>query len=115
MRRILYGIEFFVALPAVLVAWSQIGGAAHFDAVDWQWKLACSVGFAWSAMRLTAAAGEPGPIWTRRFVLWSLGTMVLALTMGWQSYQVHLTEAADEVEMEDDAETKIQPTERPLL
>ena len=109
--RILYGIEFFAALPAILIAWNQIGGASHFDAIEWQWKLLCSGGLAWAVTRLTAAIAESDVLWTRRFVLWSLGVAALAFSMGWLSHQAHLNEKTEQ-DADEDGDVTIEETER---
>jgi hypothetical protein len=111
LSRILFAIEFFVALPAVLLAWSQIGGVGHFDAIAWEWKLACSTGLAYAAVRLTAATASAETVWNRSFVLWSLAVFTLVTAMGWQSYQVHLTEVTHvEGRTEESDEVEVQPT-----
>src|SRR5947208_13962829 len=56
--RLAYMVEFWIALIAVFVAWSQIGGQAHLDLMAWYIKLICGVAMAFCAVRMTIAIVE---------------------------------------------------------
>ncbi|HTP32220.1 MAG TPA: hypothetical protein VMJ75_08610, partial [Candidatus Acidoferrales bacterium] len=60
LLRLAYSALFLIALIAVFVAWSQVGGQSHIDLLPWWLKLALGVGMAFTVTRaaVSAVAGE---------------------------------------------------------
>ena len=54
--RLAYATQFLIALIAVFVLWSQVGGQSHLDLMPWYLKLCLGAGAAFAAVRASAAA-----------------------------------------------------------
>ena len=64
--RLAYATQFLIALIAVFVLWSQVGGQRHLDLMPWYFKLGLGGGAALAVVKATAAAvaeaaGTAGP------------------------------------------------------
>jgi hypothetical protein len=99
--RLVYIVEFLVAIPAVYTLWSQVGGQGHMDLMPWYWKMLLGVGACWAIVRLTAAMIERERTWTKRSVTWMICVLLFAISMGAATYYYHLHEAPDEPEQEE--------------
>lgn len=98
--RILYAIEFLLALMAALTLWSQSGGQYHLDLMPWYWKLGLTVAAAFAFTRLTMCwAGEPGG--RRSMTLWIVALLLLVACAGAVTYYYHLYEPTDSDENAD--------------
>jgi hypothetical protein len=102
LLRLAYTTQFLIALIAVFVLWSQVGGQSHLDLVPWYLKLVFGAGAAFAAVKATVAAvGRERP-WNGQSLRW-LGVMIaLLVCCGLASYYAHLNEETDE---EDQPET----------
>src|ERR1017187_4038728 len=49
--RLAYATQFLIALMAVFVLWSQVGGQSHLDLMPWHLKLALGAGAAFAVVR----------------------------------------------------------------
>ena len=99
--RLVYIIEFLVAVPAVYTLWSQVGGQGHLDLMPWYWKLAlgCAAGLA--IVRLSAAVISQERVVTLRSFTWMVCVLMVAVAMGMVTYYYHLHEATEETDQED--------------
>ncbi len=97
--RLLYIIEFFLALLAILALWSQVGGQTHLDLMPWHLKLALSLAMAAASVKATVAAVTSHRAWNRRTLLWLAVVVLLGIVMGMITYYYHLNEPRDEDDM----------------
>lgn len=88
--RLLFAVEFAVALIAVFTLWSQVAAQGHLDIIPWYWKLLLGPGTAFAAVKTTAAAMESGRPWTRRSVKWLAIMLALLAGCGMVTYYHHL-------------------------
>ena len=94
--RLAYATEFLIALIAVFVLWSQVGGQSHLDLMPWYFKLAFGAGAAFAVVKATAAAVSHEHAWNGRTLKW-LGIMVALLVgCGLASYYCHMYLETDE-------------------
>jgi len=98
LLRLAYTTQFLIALIAVFVLWSQVGGQSHLDILPWYLKLGLGGGAAFAAVKATmAAVGRERP-WNGQCLRW-LGVMLaLMVGCGLASYYAHLNEETDEEE-----------------
>jgi hypothetical protein len=88
--RLAYTTQFLIALIAVFVLWSQVGGQSHLDLMPWYLKLALGAGAAFAVVKATAAAVSHQHAWNGRTLKW-VGIMVALLVgFGLASYYCHL-------------------------
>lgn len=99
--RFAYCLEFLIAIIAVVMLWSQVGGQGHMDLLPWYTKLACIVSMSWFCVRFTAALVEQRKVWNRHTAIWFTGILLMALIMGGIVYYYHLHEVPDETDSED--------------
>jgi len=96
LLRLAYTAQFLLALIAVFVLWSEVGGQSHLDLLPWYLKLVFGVGAAFSAVKATAAAVGGEHPWNGRSLRW-IGVMIaLLVCCGLASYYAHLNEETDE-------------------
>lgn len=88
--RLAYAFEFLVALIAVYVLWSEVGGQSHLDLMPWYLKLGLGVGAAVAAVKATDAAVSHEHPWNGHTLKWFGITLVLLLGCGLASYYSHL-------------------------
>jgi hypothetical protein len=94
--RLAYTTQFLIALIAVFVLWSQVGGQSHLDLMPWYFKLAFGAGAAFAVVMATAAAVSHEHAWNGRTLKW-LGIMVaLLVCCGLASYYCHMYLETDE-------------------
>lgn len=70
LLRLVYAVEFLVALVAIFTAWSEIGGQAVLDLMHWGWKLGLSLILAASVVGFSAAIATEERLWTLRSARW---------------------------------------------
>jgi len=109
LLRIVYLVEFLIALVAVYTLWSQVGGQSHLDLIEWHWKLVLGVGLSLAVVLATASAFDAEKALNRASVAWSFIALILMLAMGSLTYYHHLHEQ-DEADQGSDAE--IEQTHR---
>jgi len=88
--RLAYATLFLIAVIAVFVLWSQVGGQAHLDLVPWYLKLVLGSGAAFAFVKAAAAAASHETAWNGRCLRWSGIFLVLLLGCGLASYYAHL-------------------------
>jgi hypothetical protein len=101
--RLAYTTQFLIALIAVFVLWSQVGGQSHLDLMPWYLKLALGTGAAFAVVMATAAAVSHEHPWNGRTLKW-LGIMVaLLVCCGLASYYCHMYLETDEGDDQQDS------------
>ncbi len=86
LLRLVYAFEFLIALVAIFTAWSEIGGQAALDLMNWGWKLGLSVTLAGTIVAYTAAVVSEDSIWTMRSARWLTAIVVVTLALGVVTY-----------------------------
>ncbi|HMC62144.1 MAG TPA: hypothetical protein VKJ01_23315, partial [Candidatus Solibacter sp.] len=99
--RLAYTTQFLIALIAVFVLWSQIGGQSHLDLMPWYLKLGLGTGTAFAAVRATAAAVGRERAWNSQSLKWFGLMLALLLGCGLASYYAHMNEDADQGDQQD--------------
>ena len=94
--RLVYVLEYLVAVVAILNLWTEVGGAGHMDLISWYTKLSLTLGLATSLVIATAAAVAGERVWNARTIGWSLVSLALMCAMGTASYYAHLHENDDQ-------------------
>lgn len=87
---------FLLALIAVFITWSQVGGQGHFDMIPWYWKLSLGLGLAWTVAGAARAAATQERAWNRDTLRWLAAAVAIAAGMGMLVYHYHLLEPVDE-------------------
>jgi hypothetical protein len=94
--RLAYATQFLIALIAVFLLWSEVGGQSHLDLMPWYIKLALGAGAAFAVVKATASAVSSEHAWNGRTLKW-LGIMVALLVgCGLASYYCHMYLETDE-------------------
>ena len=114
LLRLAYITQFLIALIAVFVLWSEVGGQSHLDLMPWYWKLALGGGSAFAAVKATmAAVGREKP-WNGQSLRW-LGVMLALLACcGLASYYAHLNEETDQDDEEQQTGSLTSELQRPF-
>ena len=113
LLRLVYIVEFLLALIAVFTLWGQVGGQAHLDLMAWYFKLALGVGMAYATVRATRAAMEGERGWNGGSLRWTGILVALAIAAGAITYYYHLYEPDDDQQDEPAAQTSIEPAQLP--
>jgi hypothetical protein len=99
--RLAYTTQFLIALIAVFVLWSQVGGQSHLDLMPWYLKLALGAGAAFAVVKGTAAAVSGETAWNGRTLRWLGIVLALLLGCGLASYYYHVYGESDEDDEQD--------------
>ncbi len=110
--RLAYATQFLIALIAVFVLWSEVGGQSHLDLMPWYLKLGLGGGAAFAAVKATAAAVSGPTAWNGGTLKWLGILLVLLIGCGLTSYFVHLYGESDEEDQDQD-QTMSLPSMRP--
>jgi hypothetical protein len=108
--RLAYATQFLLAVVAIFVLWSEVGGQGHLDLVPWYVKFTLGTGAALAFVMATAAAVSRPRTWNGRTLAWAGILLVLLIACGLASYYVHLydEDSGDEDE-ENVAVTMVSP------
>ena len=98
--RLAYTTQFLLALLAVFVLWSEVGGQSHLDLMPWYLKLVLGGGAAFAAVRATSAAVSHDRPWNGQTLRWAGILLALLIGCGLASYYVH--QYGEEDEEQDD-------------
>src|SRR5436305_1994839 len=109
LLRILYVLEYLLALLAVFTVWSQVGGQTHLELMAWYIKLFLGPGIAYAIVRTTMSAVAEERAWSGRTLRWTGMTLLLAAAAGLMSYYSHLYEPDDADDTAPTAQTSIAP------
>jgi len=103
LLRLAYATQFLIALIAVFVLWSQVGGQSHLDYMAWQAKLLLGGGAAFAVVKATAASVSGERAWNGKTLRWFGILLVLLVGCGLVSYYVHLYVEPDEDNQQNDS------------
>jgi hypothetical protein len=110
--RLAYATEFLIALIAVFLLWSEVGGQSHLDLMPWYLKLVLGTGAAFAVVKATAAAVAHEHPWNGRTLKW-LGIMAaLLVACGLASYYCHMYLESDEGDDQQDSARVMVPEAR---
>ena len=104
LLRLAYSTQFLIAVIAVFLLWSQVGGQSHLDLMPWYLKLGLGVGAAFAAVKATAAAVSHDHSWNGTSLKWFGIMLALLLGCGLASYYYHVYGETDEPD-EGDSQT----------
>src|ERR1700692_3450608 len=96
LLRLAYSTQFLIALIAIFMLWSQVGGQSHLDLVPWYLKLGLSAGAGFAAVKATAAAVSHDHAWNGPTLKWLGILLALLIACGLASYYQHLNGENDE-------------------
>jgi len=94
--RLAYATQFLLALIAVFVLWSEVGGQGHLDIMPWYLKLVLGGGAAFATVKATAAAVSNERSWNGQTLRWIGVLLLLLLGCGLVTYYYHLYGEEDE-------------------
>src|ERR1039457_4732738 len=101
--RLAYSTQFLIALIAIFVLWSQVGGQSHLDLLPWSVKLGLGLAAAYGVVRATAASVSGERAWNGQAVRWLALTMAVLAACGYASYYAHMNlEDTDEEDQQAD-------------
>ena len=101
--RLAYATQFLIALIAIFVLWSQVGGQGHLDLVPWHLKLLLGGGAAFCVVKATAGAVAGERAWNGKTLRWFGILLALLVGCGLASYYVHLYDESDEDDQQDNS------------
>jgi hypothetical protein len=96
LLRLAYSTLFLIALMAIFLTWSAVGGQGHLDLIPWYFKLVLGVGAAFAAVKATAAAVSRENAWNAATVKWFGILLALLVACGLATYYVHVYGESDE-------------------
>ena len=105
--RVVFGVEFLIALNTAFTVWSQVGGQGHLDLLPWYIKLVLVLAMAYSVVKLTAAALRHDSTWNRRSRAWLLMICGVAALMAAITYYYHLHESLDNPDSDENSSTSV--------
>ena len=108
--RLAYAALFLIALIAVFVLWSEVGGQVHLDLMPWYLKLALGASAALAVAKAAAAAVSHEHAWNGGTLKW-LGIMVAILVgCGLASYYSHMYLESDEEGSDEQNSAAVSPS-----
>jgi hypothetical protein len=105
--RLAYTTQFLIALIAMLMLWSEVGGPDHFDLTPWYLKLALTSGAAFAVVKATAAAVSRERAWNAATLRWCGILLAILIACGLVTLWVHRTQENDEGGEEEPSRTAI--------
>ena len=111
--RLAYATQFLIALIAVFVLWSQVGGQGHLDLMPWYLKLGLGAGAAYAAVKATAAAVSHTQTWNAGTLKWFGIMLALLIGCGLVTFYYHVYGETDEQDQQDDT-VSVEPASRLL-
>jgi predicted outer membrane lipoprotein len=112
--RLAYSTQFLIALMAVFVLWSQVGGQSHLDLLPWSVKLVLGLAAAYGVVRATAASVSGDRAWNGQAVRWLGFTLAVLAACGYATYYAHMNlEETDDADQQQD--TTISRMQIPVM
>jgi hypothetical protein len=90
LLRLAYSTLYLIALIAVFVAWSQVGGQTHIDLLPWWLKLVLGFAMALAIVRAASAAYSGDRAWNGQTLKWLGLTVALGVVCGMATYYAHM-------------------------
>jgi len=118
IHRLAYTTEFLIALVAIYVTWSEVGGQYHLDLMPWYLKLGLGGAAAFAAVKATAAAVSHERAWNLSSLRWLGILLALLVGCGLASYYTHVYGETDEQDEEDEQSSAlgwVRPADAPRL
>jgi hypothetical protein len=111
LLRLAYSALFLIALIAVYVTWSEVGGASHLELLPWYIKMGLGAATALAVVRTTACAVGGERAWNGQSVRWLGMVLVLATACGLSSYYAHmyLEDTDDETDVQQETTISALP------
>ncbi len=103
LLRLAYSTQFLIALIAIFILWSQVGGQTHLDLLPWHVKLALACAAAYCIVRATIAAVGNERGWNAQSVAWLGLTVAVLVVCGMASYWAHVNLEDTDEEAQQDA------------
>ena len=104
--RLAYTTQFLIALIAIFVLWSQVGGQSHLDLMPWYLKLGLGAGAAFAVVKATmSAVSHTEQPWNGSTLKWFGITLALLLGCGLATYYYHMYGETDEESDQEDTQT----------
>src|SRR5450755_485303 len=101
--RLAYLTQFLIALIAVFLLWSQVGGQSHLDLLPWSIKFGLGLAAAYGVVRATAASVSGDRAWNGQTVRWLGLTLAVLAACGYASYYAHMNlEESDDADQPQD-------------
>ena len=100
--RLAYTTQFLIALIAIFLFWSQVGGQGHLDLVPWYLKLGLGTGAAFSIVKATSAAVSRDSAWNGGTLKWVGILIAILIGCGLVTYYAHLYNETDEQDDQQD-------------
>jgi len=100
--RLAYTTQFLLALIAIFVLWSEVGGQSHLDLLPWHIKLVLGPGAAFCAVKATKAAVDHSAPWNGRTLKWLGLALLLMAGCGMASYYAHVYLEEDDSDQDQD-------------
>ena len=104
--RLAYVTQFLIAVLAVYVLWSEVGGQGHLDLMPWYLKLGLGGGAAFAVVKATVAAVEKPHAWNGSTLKWFGILLALLTACGLASYYYHVY-GEDDQDNQDDTVTSM--------
>src|SRR5579872_4627905 len=101
--RLAYITQFLIALVAVFVLWSEVGGQGHVDLIPWFGKRGLGAGAAFAIVKATAAAVSREPAWNGGTLKWFGILLALLIGCGLVTYYVHVYDEDQGGDEQDDS------------
>jgi hypothetical protein len=114
LLRLAYSTQFLIALIAVFLLWSQVGGQSHMDLMPWYLKLSLGAGVAFATVKATAAAVSQDRAWSGSTLKWFGIVLALLVGCGMASYYYHAYGESDDAEQQDTQTSFLAPPSLPL-
>ena len=89
LLRLAYATQFLIALVAIFILWSQVGGQDHLDLIPWYIKLLLGAGAAFAIVKATAAAVSRDAAWNAVTLRWVGILLVILIGCGLITLWVH--------------------------
>jgi hypothetical protein len=102
LLRLAYSSQFLIALIAIFLLWSEVGGQTHLDLMPWYLKLALGVGASFAVVKATMAAVSRDSAWNAGTLKWFGIALALLLGCGLASYYYHVYGETDDDQGDDE-------------
>jgi hypothetical protein len=112
LLRLAYSTQFLIALIAVFLLWSQVGGQSHLDLMPWYLKLGLGGGVAFATVKATAASVSQERAWGGGTLKWFGIVLALLVGCGMASYYTHVYGETDESDESDTQTSSIYGPDR---
>lgn len=99
--RLAYTTQFLIALIAVFLVWSQVGGQGHLDIMPWYLKLFLGTGLAYAIVKATISAVSGEGAWNSGTLKWLGIALAFIILCGLTTYYYHLYGESDENDEQD--------------